>query len=107
MINPKCRSGPTASNFYPSKPGEPKRYATNDEEQKEASLLMHTSWMSNPPGKQNCHFLDLIQDDVGPCGVVVNHNKQFGANAQWKYLDGLLASKVDTETEDRIKMAHL
>jgi hypothetical protein len=106
MINPKLRSGPTASKLYPPVPGEPKRYATNEAERKEASLLTHTAWMSNPPGQQNCHFLDLTHDEVGPCGVEINCNKPFNVTAQWKYLDGLLESKVDKEIEDRIKLAH-
>ena len=56
MTNPKPRSGPVAGSFYPTKPGEPIRRAVNDNERKEASLLAHTMWMDDPPGKQNCHF---------------------------------------------------
>jgi hypothetical protein len=107
MINPKSCNGPMASNFYPAKPGETKRYATNDDmERQEASIITHTTWMSNPPGRQNCHFLDLIHDEVGPCRVEVKSNKQFDITAQMKYLDGILDTKVNQEIEEHIKLAH-
>ncbi len=106
MTNPKTRQGPSASNFYPTRPNEPIRRTINDFERQEASLLTHTAWIDNPPGKQNCHFLDLREDEVGPSGVTVNHNKEFDTNAKWAYLDGNLNDKVDDETAARIAYAH-
>jgi hypothetical protein len=106
MINPKPRSGPTASKIFPPRPGETKCYATNDHERKEATLLTHKSWMADPPGTQNCHFLDIINDEVRKCGVHVDPQKRFDANAQWKYLEGLLEDKVNPPTAERIKLAH-
>jgi len=75
MTNPKDRSGPVASIIYPMKPNEPVRKAINDRERKEASLLTHKLWMGDPPGLKNCHFLDIIQDEVGPNGVNVVPDK--------------------------------
>jgi hypothetical protein len=75
MINPKPRSGPMASKIFPPRPGETKRYTMNDHKHKEAALLTHTSWMADPPGTQNCHFLDIINDEVGKCGVHVDPQK--------------------------------
>ncbi len=69
MNNPKMHSGPIAGKFYPTKPGETPRRAINDEERKEASLITHEQWMDNPPGGKNCHFLDIISDEVGPHGI--------------------------------------
>jgi len=106
MINPKVKTGPSASGIYPSKPGDPVRRATNDHERQEASILTHTPWMDNPPGLKNCHFLDIIEDEVGPCGVSINPNKPFDDEAKWKYLDGLLHEKLDEETEARVTYAH-
>jgi len=106
MINTKSRSGLTASEFFPSKPGELVRYATNDDEQKEASILTHSAWMADPPGSQNCHFLDIVKDEIGPTGVNISPDKPFDLNAQWKYLDCLLEDKYDSEIVDRIKLAH-
>jgi hypothetical protein len=48
MINPKQRSGPVACKKYPTKTGEDTRYAINNEERQEASLLTHTAWMTDP-----------------------------------------------------------
>jgi hypothetical protein len=90
MTNPKARSGPVVSKIYPTRPGEPVRQAINDHERKEESMLTHTAWISNPPGLKNCHFLDIIEDDAGSCGVHVQCNKSFIDQAQWDYLDGLL-----------------
>jgi hypothetical protein len=106
MINPKNRTGPTASKVYPSKPGEPVRYALNDEERMEASLATHQAWMSNPPGSKNCHFLDIEEDETGPTGVSICSNKPFDNIAQWKYLDGLLEQKLDYEIAEQVKLAH-
>jgi len=106
MINQQNRSGPVASKAYPSKPGEPVRLAITDEERKEASIITHTAWMGNPQGAQNCHFLDLTYDDIGPTGVTVRPDKEFDAAAQWKYLDGLLEDMVSSDIEERIKIAH-
>jgi len=106
MINPKNRTGPTASRVYPSKPGEPVRYALNDEERMEASLATHQAWMSNPPGSKNCHFIDIEEDETGPTGVSICSNKPFDNIAQWKYLDGLLEQKLDYEIAERVKLAH-
>lgn len=105
MINPKPHSGPIAGSYYPSKLGEPTWYAINDIERQEASLLTHNSWIGDPPGTQNCHFLNKSGDDVGPCGISLNYN-EFDAAAQWKYLDGLLHQKVDNPTVERIIYAY-
>jgi hypothetical protein len=56
MTNPKFRKGPVAGNFYPTKPGEPIERAINNSERKEASILTHSTWMSDPPRNKNCHF---------------------------------------------------
>jgi hypothetical protein len=106
MINPKSQSGPVASNMYPSKPCETIRYATNSEECKEVSIITHTDRMADPPGKKNCHFIDLKSVEVGPHGVHINHSKPFTVEAQWKYLDGMLEDQVDEHTAERIKLAH-
>jgi len=106
MVNPNPRSGPIASKVYPSKPNEPTRHAITDDERKEATLLTHKAWMSDPPGIQNCHFLNLTYDEVGPNGVSILPDKPFDNEAEWKYLEGMLSQKVDQEIEDRIKYAH-
>ena len=106
MINTKDRSGPTACKSFPAEPGDPIRLAVNDEERKEATILTHTAWMADPPGNQNCHFLDIVKDEIGPTGVTISTDKQFDATAQWNYLDCLLDNKYDMEIVDRIKYAH-
>jgi hypothetical protein len=106
MVNPKPRSGPVASRFYPTAPNAPRRRALNDYERKEASILTHELWMDNPPGRKNCHFLDIIQDDVGPCGVNISCDKEFGAEAEWLYLEGMLAEKVNDDIIEKIRYAH-
>jgi hypothetical protein len=106
MTNPKPRTGPIAGSQYPSKPGEHIRLAVNDHERRQASLLTHSTWIGDPPGRQNCHFLDKTEDDVGPCGISINPDKPFDQEAQWKYLDGLLQDKVDNFTAERIIHAH-
>ena len=82
MTNPKIRSGPVASNTYPTKPGGMVKKSTNDEERREASILTHTVWMNNPLGVKNCHFIDILEDEVGPQGVSIQPNKQFDSDAQ-------------------------
>ncbi len=74
MINPKSRSGPTASKSYPIIKGEPGRKALSDYERKEASIMTHTMWMANPPGGKNCHFLDIAHDEVGPNSIDIHPN---------------------------------
>jgi hypothetical protein len=102
MINTKDRSGPTACKSFPAEPGDPIRLAVNDEERKEATILTHTAWMADPPGNQNCHFLDIVKDEVGPTGVTISTDKQFDATAQWNYLDCFLDNKYDMEIVDRM-----
>jgi len=106
MINSKDQSGPTACKTFPTDPGNPIQYAVSDHERKEATILTHTAWVSDPPGNQNCHFLDLVKDEIGPTGVNVSADKVFDANAQWNYLDGILENKYDAEIVDRIRYAH-
>jgi len=105
MINPKMRSGPVASKFYPTINGEPGRKAISDMERKEASILTHSMWMRDPTGQKNCHFLDLTTDEVGPNGISIHPDRPFDTEAQQKYLDGPLESKVDQEIIDKIKKA--
>ena len=62
--------------------------------------------MDNPPRNKNCHFLDLIEDEVGPCGITVNPDKEFDDEAQWQYLEGFLEEKTDAETAAHVKFAH-
>jgi hypothetical protein len=50
MVHPKVCSGPVAGSFYPTKPGKPVHRAINDAQCKEASILTHQMWMSDPPG---------------------------------------------------------
>eukprot|EP00590_Aulacoseira_subarctica_P005294 CAMPEP_0172416722 /NCGR_PEP_ID=MMETSP1064-20121228/3216_1 /TAXON_ID=202472 /ORGANISM="Aulacoseira subarctica , Strain CCAP 1002/5" /LENGTH=1681 /DNA_ID=CAMNT_0013154579 /DNA_START=343 /DNA_END=5384 /DNA_ORIENTATION=- len=88
MTNPKARTGPIAGSFYTVKTGDPVRQARNDKEREEACTATHQIWMDNPPGGQNCHFLDLTEDEVGPNGVLINVDKTFDDQAQWKYLEG-------------------
>jgi len=82
MNNPKIQSGPVAGKIYPTKPEEPICHAINDRERKEASLITHKRWIDNPPGTQDCHFLDIINDDIGPHGISINPQKQFDADAE-------------------------
>jgi hypothetical protein len=35
--------------------------------------------------KKNCHFLDILNDEVGPNGVSVNPDKIFNEEAEWNY----------------------
>jgi hypothetical protein len=93
MANPKPRTGPIAGSFYPTKTGDPIRQARNDKEREEACTSTHQIWMDNPPGKKNCHFLDLTEDEVGPQHMLVNPDKPFDNEAQWNYLEGLLQGK--------------
>ena len=106
ITNPQRRSGPVAGSFFPTKPGEPIRRAFNDKERKEASTLAHSMWMDNPPGTQNCHFLETSFDAAGPHGVQVLPDKVFDATAEWKYLEGKLSDKVDSEIADPVRSAH-
>jgi len=62
--------------------------------------------MDNPPGSQNCHFLDLLEDDVGPCGVSIQNDKSFNERTNWSYLNGILHEKVDDEITTCIAFAH-
>jgi hypothetical protein len=101
MMNPKERTGPTPSNTFPMKPGEPVRQAITDEERIQASTATHEMWIGDPPGKKNCHFLDIINDDVGPHGITINPERIFDDEAQWKYLEGLLYEKCDNEVAER------
>ena len=106
MTNPKPRSGPVAGSLFPTKPGEPIRRAINDHERQEASTTTHTMWMNDPPGTQNCHFLEKVFDDLGPRGINVMPEKVFNAEAEWKYLEGILADKLDDDIANRVRSAH-
>jgi len=106
VVRTKKQSGPVAGRLYPTKPGEPIRRALNDTERKDASIKTHNLWMDNPPGRKNCHFLDIINDDIGPHGVSVNPNKKFDAEVEWNYLEGLLSEKVNEDIANRIMVAH-
>ncbi len=50
MVHPKICSGQVAGSFYPTKPGELVHRAINDAQCKEASILTHQMWMSDPSG---------------------------------------------------------
>ena len=63
-------------------------------------------WMSDPPGRKNCHFLDCASDDIGPHTVNVNPDKAFDEEVERLYLDGMLNEKVSAEIVTRIKLAH-
>ena len=52
--------------------------------------------------QKNCHFLDIIEDDVGPNGITIDPSKTLDEKAQWKYLEGVLQEKVDQETATKI-----
>jgi hypothetical protein len=103
MTNPKVHSGTTAGNFYPTKPNEPARPAINDRERKEASLFTHKIWINDPQCIKNCHFLDTIEDNIGTRGATVNPEKIFDAEAEWKYLEGLLEEKTNEEIAKRVR----
>ena len=75
-------------------------------EKKPVPLRTKLGWTTLRPGSQNCHFLDLTEDEVGPNGVSINLDKTFDDQAQWNYLEGLIQQKLDYETIDRVKIAH-
>jgi len=106
MVNPKQRTGPTASFIYPTKPGEPIRRAINNSERIEASLLTHNMWIGDPPGKINCHFIEKVSDEVGINGISINPDKKFDMKAEWNYLEGLLEEKTNPEIANEVRMAH-
>jgi hypothetical protein len=62
--------------------------------------------MDNLPGSQNCHFLDILEDEIGPCGVSVHCGRKFNEMSNWSYLYGLLHDKVEDEIAARIAYAH-
>ena len=62
--------------------------------------------MDNPPASRTCHFLDLLEDDVGPCGVSIQSDRIFNESTNWSYLDGILHEKVDDEIAACIAFAH-
>jgi hypothetical protein len=42
----------------------------------------------------------------GPCRINVFSNREFDAEAEWSYLEGMLTKKVNEETVDRVRLAH-
>jgi hypothetical protein len=103
---PKLHRGPVAGNFYPTKPGEPIKRAINNYERKEASILTHTTWISDPLGNKICHFLDIINDEIGSNGISIHCNREFEEEAQWNYLAGMMGNIIDEETVARIAYTH-
>jgi len=61
--------------------------------------------MNDPPGSKNCHFLDIMEDEIDPIGVTIDYNKSFDEDPQWKYLQDLLDNKVSEEIANRITSA--
>jgi hypothetical protein len=102
MVNGKTRSGPSCNSFYPTKPGEEPKAAITKKERVEATLLTHKAWTRDPKGK-NCHFAELVEDEIGPCGIRIQTDKTFGPEALKEYMD---SEPLDEETENRIKLAH-
>ena len=105
-ISPKPKNGPAANKVYPTIPGQVRRIARTVEEQKEATLATHIPWTSNPPGQQNCHFLDLHPTDAGPPMLNIQPEKPFDDRAQLKYLGTALQEAVDQPIYNRIVSAH-
>jgi len=105
MIDPKNRSGPTASKIFPSKPNEPVRYAINDTDRKEASLITHEIWMNDPPGSKNCHFIDTTIDEVGINAINIDPEKTFDNAAEWQYLESMLTEKTNEQIAERVRLA--
>jgi hypothetical protein len=103
MLNPKNRNGPVACTTYPTKPGESCRKAITAQERIEASILTHTTWMSDPPERKT---VTLLIYEVGPNGITINTQKEFDDEAQWKYLEEMLKSKVEKRIAERISLAH-
>jgi len=50
--------------------------------------------------------MELMNDEVGPNGIIINPDKDFDTEAEWKYLEGILEHKTDVETVEKIKIAH-
>ena len=50
--------------------------------------------------------MELLNDEVGPNGIIVNPDKDFNTEAEWKYLEGILEHKTDVETAEKTKIAH-
>ena len=53
--------------------------------------------MGNPPGIKNCHFLNTMHDQTGPCGVSIDPNKKFDKEAKSNYLGMDLEKKLGKE----------
>jgi hypothetical protein len=62
--------------------------------------------MNDPPGGKNCHFLDLVHDEVGLHSIRIFPDKEFTSNAEWQYLEGMLSEKVNEDITERVKLAH-
>jgi hypothetical protein len=50
--------------------------------------------------------MELLNDEVGSNGIIINPDKDFDTEAEWKYLEGILEHKTDVETVEKIKIAH-
>jgi hypothetical protein len=69
MLNPKNRNGPVACTAYPTKPGESCRKAITAQERIEASILTHTTWMSDPPERKTVTLLILLKMKLVPMAL--------------------------------------
>jgi len=107
MINPKVMQNPVANSTFPTVPEDPIWFACNREEQKEATNQMHTWWMEDPLRNVNCHFFTSVTDETGPQGVFVDMEKEFDAQAQFSYLDGVGAEKIIVAHKKVRKLARL
>ncbi len=66
------KGGLVSNQCHPAKIGEKKIIAITKEERIETTLKTHKLWTRDPPGKENCLFLKLIEDEAGPADVESN-----------------------------------
>ena len=77
MLLPKARQQPEGHPFIQDEnTGEWKRCETNAEILK-GTEQVHSNWMGKSKAKRECHYLSMAEDDVGPCGVIIEPDRPF------------------------------
>jgi len=106
-IHPKNHAAPEANTTWETNTNPNQdpitHHAYTTTEQLYATFMGHSKQMQEPPGVP-LHFSQLIHDDAGPSGVVINTKKEFTSQHLKQYLPE--AHQLPTHIQLRIIQAH-
>jgi hypothetical protein len=71
MLLPKVQQKPEGHPLVQDKEGGEWQKCETNEDILKGTKQKHSNWMGRTKAKRECHYLSIKEDEIGPCGILI------------------------------------